>query len=111
MLAPDPESMPRIDTWAEIEDAIARQAEKRLAAEMIDVALAGIRAREFAADAVRMICSTLGGQEVYVPKLARHHREERDKQIRMRFNGDCKEVAREVELSVRHIRNIVAVKK
>lgn len=109
----------RIDTWADIEDAIARQAEARLAAEMIDVKLAGVRAREFAADAVRLICATLGGQEVYVPKLARHHREERDTQIRMNFNGDCKETARTVpslvrdkpHLSVRQVRRITCERK
>lgn len=101
----------RIDTWAEIEDAIARQTEKKLAADMFDQKLAALRAQEFAGDVVRLICSMLGGEEVYVPKLARHHREERDTQIKMAFNGACKETAREVGLSARQVRNIVFVKR
>lgn len=100
----------RIDTWAEIEDAIARQIEKKLAAEMFDQKLAALRAQEFAGEAVRLICSMRGGEEVYVPKLARHHREERDTQIKMTFNGACKETAREVGLSARQVRNIVSEK-
>lgn len=101
----------RIDAWVEIEDAIARQAEKRLAKEMIDVNLAAVRAREFAADAVRIICATLGGDEHYVPKVPHHHREARNTQLRMNFNGDCKDAARQVDLSVRQVRNIVYIKK
>jgi hypothetical protein len=109
----------RIDTWEEIEDAIARKIDVRLAAEMIDHALAALRARELAGDAVRAICSFAGGGEVYVPKLARHHREERDTQIQLNFNGDCKETAQAVpspirdkpHLSVRQVRRIACERK
>jgi Mor family transcriptional regulator len=101
----------RSDTWEALEDLIAARAEKKLAAEMLDPAIAALRAREFAGDAVRLICATLGGGEVYVPKLARHHREQRDTQLRLNFNGALRETAREVQLSVRQVRNIVSVKK
>lgn len=113
----DEEQQP--DTWEMIEDLIAAKAEKKFAAEMIDVRLASVRARELAGDIVRLICSSIGGGEVYVPRLARHHREERDTQIRMNFNGDCKAAAKEVpspvygkpHLSVRQVRRVVVLKK
>ncbi len=101
----------RIDTWEEVEEFIIREAQKKFAADMMDVELARLRAHEFAATIVKGICSMLGGQEVYVPKMARHHREERDTQIRMNFKGNCRESARESGLSSRHIRNILALKK
>lgn len=105
--------------WEQIEDLIAGKAEKRLAAEMLDPALAALRAREFAEDAVRLICSTIGGDDVWIPKLARHHRERRDTQIRLNFNGGCKEAAKAApspvqgrdHLSHRQVRNILYVKK
>jgi len=100
----------RIDTWAEIEELIAREAENKFAAQMLDVDRARSYALEFAATTVRTICSILGGQTVYVPYLARHHREERDRQICMNFHGVCKDSAREVGLSVRQTRRIVGKK-
>jgi Mor family transcriptional regulator len=101
----------QFDTWEEIENAIARQALKRLADEMLDVDLAAIRACEFAADAVNVICASLGGNEHYIPKNPIHHREARNVQMRINFNGVCKDSARDVGLSVRHVRRIVVDKK
>lgn len=101
----------RLRTWEEIEDAIAHQTELRLSAEMIDVNLASAQAREFAEDAVRLICTVLGGQAVYVPRVTRYHRMSRNEMIRLNFDGDCKAAATKTRLSVRQVRNIVYKKK
>ena len=100
-----------LDTWAEIEDLIACEAEKSYAAEMLDVDRARIRAREFAVSIVTQICTALSGERIYVPNIPTHHRERRDKQIRLNFNGNCLETAREVGLSGRQVRNIVCCEK
>ncbi len=100
-----------IDTWAEIEKLITREAEKKLAAEMLDEKLAADRAREFAVSIVNQICAMLPGERIYVPQMPTHHREARDAQIRMNFDGVCRDTAREVGLSIRQVRNIVNMKK
>jgi Mor family transcriptional regulator len=97
----------RFDTWEEIENDLARQIEKRISAINLAADPPAVHAVKIAAAAVRMLCSTLGGQYVYVPKLARHHRKERDIHIRTDFNGDCKRTARRWGLTSRQIRTIV----
>jgi Mor family transcriptional regulator len=101
----------RIDAWDEIEEMIAREAEKRFGAQMFDQSRAKAYALEYAATIVRAICGMLPGARLYVPKISAHQREARNEQIRAGFNGLCRETAHEVGLSSRHVRRIVKIKK
>ena len=98
----------RDDIWAEIQEQFSRQLVSVFSRGPEDLDRAQGEAREFAARLIKTLCDSIGGQELYVPRLPWCLRDARDQQVVFEFDGgNYKDLGRRFKITPRQTRRII----